>query len=56
MKRYSVRQAFGSMDGATKFVKGDAIMSIIVTFINLIGDFSWLVKWYGRLQYHNECI
>ncbi len=28
---------FGSMDGATKFVKGDAIMSIIVTFINLIG-------------------
>lgn len=28
---------FGSMDGASKFVKGDAIMSIIVTFINLIG-------------------
>lgn len=28
---------FGSMDGATKFVKGDAIMSIIITFINLIG-------------------
>ena len=28
---------FGSMDGASKFVKGDAIVSIIVTFINLIG-------------------
>lgn len=28
---------FGSMDGASKFVKGDAILSIIVTFINLIG-------------------
>ncbi len=28
---------FGSMDGASKFVKGDSIMSIVVTFINLIG-------------------
>ncbi|MGI5978949.1 MAG: flagellar biosynthesis protein FlhA [Oscillospiraceae bacterium] len=28
---------FGSMDGASKFVKGDAIMSIIITLINLIG-------------------
>lgn len=28
---------FGSMDGATKFVKGDAIMSIITSLINLIG-------------------
>lgn len=28
---------FGSMDGASKFVKGDAIISIVVTFINLIG-------------------
>lgn len=28
---------FGSMDGASKFVKGDAIISIIITFINLIG-------------------
>lgn len=28
---------FGSMDGASKFVKGDAITSIIITFINLIG-------------------
>ncbi|MBU3840957.1 MAG: flagellar biosynthesis protein FlhA [Candidatus Ruminococcus intestinipullorum] len=28
---------FGSMDGATKFVKGDAIVSIIITAINFIG-------------------
>lgn len=28
---------FGAMDGASKFVKGDAVVSIIVTFINLIG-------------------
>ena len=28
---------FGAMDGASKFVKGDAIMSLLVTFINLIG-------------------
>ena len=28
---------FGSMDGATKFVKGDAIISIIITFINFVG-------------------
>ncbi|HEX3037497.1 MAG TPA: flagellar biosynthesis protein FlhA [Oscillospiraceae bacterium] len=28
---------YGAMDGATKFVKGDAIMAIIITFINLIG-------------------
>ena len=25
------------MDGATKFVKGDAIMSIVTTLVNLIG-------------------
>ena len=28
---------YGSMDGATKFVKGDSIAGIIITFINLIG-------------------
>ena len=27
---------YGSMDGASKFVKGDAVMAIVVTFINLI--------------------
>ena len=28
---------YGSMDGATKFVKGDAIISIVTTLVNLIG-------------------
>lgn len=28
---------YGAMDGATKFVKGDATLSLIITFINLIG-------------------
>ncbi len=28
---------YGAMDGATKIVKGDAVMSLIITFINLIG-------------------
>ncbi len=28
---------FGSMDGATKYVKGDAIVGLIITIINLVG-------------------
>src|SRR5688500_15417648 len=28
---------FGSMDGASKFVKGDAVASILITAINLLG-------------------
>jgi len=28
---------FGSMDGASKFVRGDAIAGILITFINVIG-------------------
>ncbi len=28
---------FGAMDGATKFVKGDAIAGIVITVINLVG-------------------
>lgn len=28
---------FGSMDGATKYVKGDATSGLIITFINLVG-------------------
>ncbi|WP_369131834.1 flagellar biosynthesis protein FlhA [Modestobacter sp. I12A-02662] len=31
---------YGSMDGASKFVKGDAIAAIIITLINLIGGFA----------------
>ncbi len=40
LRRYKVQKEadfYGAMDGATKFVKGDAIMSIIVTAINFIG-------------------
>ena len=32
-------QMYGAMDGAMKFVKGDAIAGIIITLINLIGGF-----------------
>ncbi len=48
---------FGSMDGASKFVKGDAIISIVITLINLIGglavglmkggDFSSVISTYS---------
>lgn len=30
---------YGSMDGAGKFVRGDAIAGLVITFINLIGGF-----------------
>ncbi len=30
---------YGAMDGASKFVKGDAIAAIIITVVNLIGGF-----------------
>src|SRR4051794_25783647 len=38
---------YGAMDGATRFVKGDAIAAIIITFINLIGGFA-----IGVMQHH----
>lgn len=42
---------FGAMDGASKFVKGDSIMSIVVTLINLIGGIViGLVKDGGSFQ------
>jgi flagellar biosynthesis protein FlhA len=31
---------YGAMDGASKFVKGDAIAAIIITMVNLIGGFA----------------
>lgn len=31
---------YGAMDGASKFVKGDAIASVVVTLVNLIGGFA----------------
>ena len=30
---------YGAMDGASKFVRGDAIAGILITFINIIGGF-----------------
>ena len=30
---------YGAMDGASKFVKGDAVAGILITFINIIGGF-----------------
>ncbi len=40
IRRYKIQKEadfYGAMDGATKFVKGDAIASIVITFINFIG-------------------
>lgn len=31
---------YGSMDGASKFVRGDAVAGIVILFINLIGGFA----------------
>ena len=39
---------YGSMDGASKFVKGDAIAGIIITIINLIGGL--LLACYKRIM------
>lgn len=39
IRRYKIQKEadfYGAMDGATKFVKGDAIASIVITFINFI--------------------
>lgn len=38
---------YGSMDGASKFVRGDAIAGILILFINLIGGLA-----VGMLQHH----
>ena len=51
---------FGAMDGATKYVKGDATAGLIITFINLVGgtimgimyqgiDFGEAIQQYGLL-------
>ena len=37
---------YGAMDGATKIVKGDSTMSIIITLINLVGGL--LIGMFGR--------
>src|SRR5690606_15973206 len=38
---------FGAMDGAAKFVRGDAIAGLLIVFINIIGGII-----YGTLQYN----
>src|SRR2546423_2769083 len=40
---------YGAMDGASKFVKGDAIAAIIITLINLFGGFI-----VGVVQHHTS--
>ena len=53
-------QLYGAMDGAMKFVKGDAIAGLIMTAINIVGgicigvfmngkDVSWAITKYGIL-------
>jgi flagellar biosynthesis protein FlhA len=40
LRRHKIQKEadfYGAMDGATKIVKGDAIMSIIITLINFVG-------------------
>src|ERR671936_255812 len=49
-RRRAVQQEadfYGAMDGASKFVKGDAIAAIVITMINLVGGFA-----VGMLQRH----
>ncbi len=36
---------FGSMDGAVKYVKGDATAGLIITFVNIIGGIATGVLW-----------
>ncbi|MGH9088133.1 MAG: flagellar biosynthesis protein FlhA [Acidimicrobiales bacterium] len=40
---------YGNMDGASKFVRGDAIAALIITLINLLGGFA-----IGVLQNHDS--
>lgn len=42
---------YGSMDGASKFVKGDAVAGIMILFINIIGGFI-----IGMLQFDLEFV
>jgi flagellar biosynthesis protein FlhA len=43
------RQAdfYGAMDGASKFVRGDAIASVLITFINIVGGLALGIFQYG---------
>ena len=40
LRRHKIQKEadfYGAMDGATKIVKGDAVMSLVITFINFVG-------------------
>ena len=61
MRRYKIQKEadfYGAMDGATKIVKGDAVMSLIITVINFVaglvigivqggGDFNSVLQTYS---------
>ena len=50
-RRYEVTAEadfYGSMDGASKFVKGDAIAGIIVTLVNLVSETRAVPEYLGR--------
>ncbi|MGK6325161.1 FHIPEP family type III secretion protein [Sphingomonas sp. DT-51] len=38
---------YGSLDGAMKFVKGDAIAALVIVVVNLLGGFAVGVFWHG---------
>ena len=38
---------YGAMDGASKFVRGDAIAGIIITMVNILGGFAIAMLQYG---------
>ncbi len=42
---------YGAMDGASKFVKGDAIAGVVIVLVNIIGGFA-----IGGLQHHMSLI
>lgn len=50
-RRYKIQKEadfYGAMDGATKIVKGDAIMSLIITAVNFLGGMIiGMVQWDG---------
>jgi flagellar biosynthesis protein FlhA len=50
LRRFEVTKEadfYGSMDGASKFVKGDAIAGIMILFINIVGGLSIGMAQYG---------
>ncbi|MGF1695938.1 flagellar biosynthesis protein FlhA [Vibrio kyushuensis] len=50
LRRFEVTKEadfYGSMDGASKFVKGDAIAGILILFINIIGGLAIGMAQYG---------